>query len=299
MNDLISVLIPAYNHEKYVQEAIQSIIDQTYKNIELLIIDDGSSDSTLSKINELKTIYEQRFFRVVVQTQENQGTCTTLNKLLALSKGEYIYMLASDDKVTSNALETLHGFLSKNDEYSLVVGENLFIDSEGKQCYWDNNQNIVYKLEEASFPSFSDFLIKIAGLRGIDFLSDDFGSYASLLVGNYIPNGCLIRKSIFEKISPFTNEAPLEDYYLMLQLSKYSKMKYLPLPLFYYRWHSNNTASQRAKMIEKTRQTFFYEIKHIRDFKDPKIQQTILNHLDLVLKATGNEHLLRQKQGTK
>lgn len=299
MNDLVSVLIPAYNHEKYVQDTIQSIIDQTYQNIEFIIIDDGSTDNTFNKINELKRVCENRFTRYISLTQENQGSCTTLNKLLELSKGDYIYSLASDDKATPNAIQTLHNFLSQNDNYALAVGENLFMDGEGQQCYWDNNQNAVYKLEEASFPSFSDFLIKVAGLRGIDFLSDDFGSYASLLVGNYIPNGCLIRKSIFEIISPFTNEAPLEDYYLMLQISKYSKMKYLPLPLFHYRWHSNNTASQRAKMIEKTQQTFFYEVKHIRDFKDPKIQQTILNHLDLVLKATGNEHLLRQKQSTK
>lgn len=293
MSDLISVLIPAYNHEKYVQEAIQSVIDQTYKNIELIIIDDGSPDNTLNKINELKEACEKRFTRLVIQTQENQGTCITLNRLLEFSHGKYIYLLASDDKAAPIAIEVLHDFLSKNDEYSLAVGENLFIDSEGKQCYWDNKKNIVYNLEEAAFTSFSDHLIKA---RKMDFLSDEFGSYASLLIGNYIPNGYLIRKSIFEKIGPFTNDAPLEDYYLMLQLSKYSKMKYIPLPLFYYRWHSNNTAGQRAKMIEKTRQTFFYEVKLIKEIKDPKIQLILLNHLDNLLKAAGHVNLLNQNK---
>lgn len=298
MSDLISVIIPAYNHEKYVQEAIQSVIDQTYKNIELIIIDDGSNDATLSKINELKDVCENRFVRLVIQTQENQGTCITLNRLLEISQGQYIYLLASDDKAATDALEILYGFLSKNDDYSLVVGENLFIDIEGKQCYWDNKRNPVYKLEDASFTSFSDFLIKVASLRGVDFLSDNFGSYDSLLVGNYIPNGYLLKKSIFNKTDFFTTEAPLEDYFLMLQLSKHSRMKYIPAPLYYYRWHGANAAAQTVKMIEKTRQTFFYEVKHIKEFKDPQIQLTIIKHLDLMLKATGNEHLLHPKQST-
>ena len=282
MSDLVSVIISAYNHEKYVQETIQSIIDQTYQNIELLIIDDGSPDDTLEKIIDMKEKCKKRFTNVVIQAQENQGTCLSFNRLISQAKGEYIFILASDDKAAPEAIETLHKFLSKNPEYALAVGENHFIDFESKPCYWDEARNIVYNKEEAQYLSFTDFLMAIR--RGnVDFLTDEFGTYESLLKGNYIPNGYLIRKSIFEKTGYYTPKAPLEDYYLMLQISKYAKMKYLPKPLFYYRWHDNNTASQIAKMIELTRVTLLYEISQLTKYTDPNIQRTLLAFISTIL----------------
>lgn len=275
---IVSILCPAYNHEKYVQETIHSVIAQTHKNIELIIIDDGSKDKTLEKINELKLACEKRFVRFVLKSQDNQGTCVTLNKLLECAQGEYIYFLASDDKISPDAIKTLYSFLSQNHDYALAVGENFFIDEESKQCYWDAYRNIVYESKDAAFFSFSDFLIRIASR--VNFLSDEFGSYESLLIGNYIPNGYLIRRNIFEKTGYFCSEAPLEDYYLMLQISKYAKMKYIPKKLFYYRWHAANTASRVQHMVELTRLTLLNELAIIDRFPDPKFQLALLSHLN-------------------
>ena len=147
--DLISVIISAYNHEKYVQETINSIIAQTYKNIELLIIDDGSSDSTLQKIEEMRAVCENRFIRFDVQTQGNKGIIPTMNLLLELAQGEYVFTIASDDKAAPNALAELHNFLSEHEDYAIVVGENKFIDENSKPCYWDKNKNVIYNIEEA------------------------------------------------------------------------------------------------------------------------------------------------------
>lgn len=287
MDSLVSVIIPAYNHEKYVQETINSVIAQTYKNVELIIIDDGSPDKTLEKINELEEACEKRFVRFIVQTQENQGTCVTMNKLLESAQGEYVYLIASDDKMPPDAIETLYAFLSQNEDYALAVGENLFIDGDSKQCYWDAYKNRVYDLKEAVHTSFTDFLIKLASR--VNFLSDEFGSYESLLIGNYIPNGYLIRKSIFEKIGYFTKDAPLEDYYLMLQISKYAKMKYITKPLFYYRWHDANTISRVKDMMELTRLTLLNELTNIANFPDSKFQLALLNHLNKNLGAILNK----------
>ena len=96
---LVSVIIPAYNHEKYVQETIKSIINQTYQNIELIVIDDGSKDFTWQKILEMKDECERRFEKVHFETKQNEGTCKTLNKLLSCAQGDFIDLIASDDLV--------------------------------------------------------------------------------------------------------------------------------------------------------------------------------------------------------
>ena len=111
---LVSVIIPAYNHEKYVQETVKSIINQTYKNIELIIIDDGSTDNTWQKIQEIKEECEKRFKRVFFETKKNEGTCKTLTKLISLTQGEFVYLIASDDRAKPKAIEKEVAFLKKN-----------------------------------------------------------------------------------------------------------------------------------------------------------------------------------------
>lgn len=269
MQSLISVLIPAYNHEKYVQETIKSIIAQTYNNIELIVIDDGSKDSTFNKITQLKTQCENRFARFIAQTQENQGTCRTLNKLLELAQGEYIYIIASDDKASPDALAELQSFLSQNNDYALAVGENLLIDANSKQFYITSDMKMIYDPKYAECKSFTDFLMK--SKKGIvDFFSDQFGSYETLLEGNYVPNGYLIRKSIFDEIGNFDVNVPLEDYYLMLQIAKYSKMKYISKPTFYYRWHGENTAKDKSKLVQMATFTRLNELKILLKNNDIK-----------------------------
>lgn len=273
-NDLVSVIIPAYNHSQYVQEAIQSVIDQTYKNIELIVIDDGSKDDTWTKINEMKSVCEERFVRVVLETQANKGTCLTLNKLLQLANGEYIHFLASDDKFSADSTQILYKFLSKHPDYALAVGKNEFIDEKGIICYWDQNRNNVYDKEIAKYKSFTDIQNQLVKLE-----SESFGSYEMLLKGNHIPNGYLIRKNIFNKIGYFTSEAPLEDYWMMLQIAKYAKMKYIDVTTFYYRWHGANTANQIEKMLKLTNATLDYEIELVRSSDNKQIKDILEKYL--------------------
>lgn len=244
INALVSVIIPAYNHEKYVQETIKSIINQTYKNIELIIIDDGSDDNTWQKIQEIKQECEKRFVNVVFETKENEGTCKTINKLINIAKGEYIYPIASDDMAKPEAIEVEVEFLSKNPEYALCVGDNEIIDSESNLCYWDKDRNIVYDEKQAKFLTYGSYLEKDTG---VNLSGKDFGKYYKLIFRNHIPNGYLIRKNIFTLTGYFIPEAPLEDLWIMRQISKYARMKYLNKILFSYRWHDSNS----IKDIEK------------------------------------------------
>lgn len=261
-NNLVSVLIPAYNHENYIQETIESIINQTYPNIELIILDDGSKDKTWEKITELKPKCENRFVKSHFETKQNEGTCITLNKLLKLSSGEFVYIIASDDLAKPQAIEEEVKFLQDNPDYALAVGDNEYVDSMGKQIF-RTQKAFTSNIKNAKYKTVKEFL---SSKLKIDFLSDDFGSYKTLYKENYIPNGYLIRKNIFETIGNFTKNAPLEDFWLMLQISKYKKMKYIDEILFSYRIHDTNTIGNSTRMRELTTQTRNYEQKLLEKY---------------------------------
>jgi alpha-1,3-rhamnosyltransferase len=294
---LVSVIIPAYNHEKYVQETINSIINQSYDNIELLIIDDGSTDETYQRICETEALCKKRFTRFVFERQSNSGTCETLNKLVEKSCGEYVYIIASDDVADPKAIEAELGFLELHDDYALCVGANDIIDAEGKHCFWDNERKNVYNEKDAVYFSFSDLLIK--NIPHIDFFSDAFGRYSSFLrYFNHIPNGYLIRKSIFNQTGLFTKEAPLEDFWIMMQIAKYAKMKYLDDTLFYYRWHGANTIINTARMNEYTAQTLLYELRTVCPFLDNYLSCLTTENANLKIENTNlkteNFHLIAE-----
>lgn len=255
--DLISVIIPAYNHEDYIEECLRSIIDQTYRNIELLIVDDGSTDGTFAKMQKMKPECEKRFVRVVMETQKNRGRCFTDNKLIDLAKGTYLYLIASDDRAKPQAIETLHDFLSRNPDYVLAVGDNEIVNASSERIYWGKHRETVPE-SEAVYKTFGDELL----LNGPDGKHPDFGGYESLLKGNYIPNGYLYSRQSIVNAGKMNPGIFLEDWYLHLQLAKRGKYKYIPEILFSYRWHVKNTVLNpafRDKALEVYRQIYEHE----------------------------------------
>ena len=295
MAPLVSVVIPAYNHEKYVEETIRSVIAQDYSPLEIIVIDDGSKDATWSIINSLKGECEKRFVRTVFQTQENAGTCITLNRLFSMAKGEYVYLIASDDIMKPSAISMLCGFLAEHPDSVLAVGDNEIIDSESRHAFWDKDRNLVYEEQEAIFRTFAEYLQKSSG---IPFDSEKFGSYSSLYCKNHIPNGYLIRRSVLAGILPFTKEAPLEDWYLMLQLAKHGKMKFIPEVLFSYRWHAANTIKNNERMERFSAATREHENKMLLASSSLAMTedvQEVCRH-GAVYKSGGIKHLLEWKK---
>ena len=142
IGSLVSVVVPAYNHEKYIEECINSIINQTYENIELIILNDGSTDKTSEKIKLKIEECKRRFKRFLFIDKENEGVAKTNNIGLAKSKGKFFTGCASDDTFTENAIEIMVDFLENNPEYVLAVGNN-FMDEKSKRCYWNSMQEII------------------------------------------------------------------------------------------------------------------------------------------------------------
>lgn len=130
---LVSVLVPCFNYAEYVGDALRSILSQNYKNFELIIVDDGSTDDSARVIqNVLKEEHGGLVRRAVFLRQENQGVSAALNTALASARGEYIATFDADDLMSPGRLELQVDYLQQNPLVGCVGGEAVRIDEQGR-----------------------------------------------------------------------------------------------------------------------------------------------------------------------
>lgn len=262
-NNIVSILLATYNREKYLKETILSIINQTYKDIELVIVDDGSTDNTWQELVKFKKEYRARFANIVLKKQKNIGIGLSAVKLLKLATGSYCFFIDSDDIIKPDAISLLHNFLSRHRSYALAVGDNEYIDGSSKLFYLDKHRRHTYNIKKAVYKTRNQSLQNIR--TDINLYSNDFGSYSSLVKENYILNGFLVKTDAIKKIGGFIKGAPAYDYYLMLQLSKYFKFKYIDKILYSYRCHDNNDFSTSNILSERVCSTLKKELQIIKN----------------------------------
>ena len=126
-NTLISIIMPAYNAEKFISKSIKSVLRQTYNNFELIIANDGSTDNTesvIKKFDDSRIIY--------IKNDKNLGIIKTLNKCIEISKGAYIARLDSDDIALPNWLEVILSFYAKNSSWAAIATSTYWLDQEEK-----------------------------------------------------------------------------------------------------------------------------------------------------------------------
>lgn len=165
---LVSVIIPFYNTEKFIKECLNSVLNQTLKNIEILCIDDGSTDYS----HQIVEKYSQNNKRIKLLTQKNQGAGIARNNGIKISKGEYIVFMDSDDKYPyDDILETLYKKAKENN--ALIAGGEMGEDLSYsiKQEFYGIYKK--YKFQEEGFIKFKDYQFNYGYTRFIykkDFL---------------------------------------------------------------------------------------------------------------------------------
>ena len=127
MKGLVSVIIPCYNAEKFIAETLNSIYEQTYRNYEIILVDDGSTDTSASIA---KASFSEKQGCLYIY-QENKGVSSARNKGLQIAKGEFILFLDSDDIIESTFLSSRVEFLSATSIYGLCGTDILTIDAQG------------------------------------------------------------------------------------------------------------------------------------------------------------------------
>ncbi|MGN8963398.1 glycosyltransferase family A protein [Bariatricus sp. HCP28S3_D3] len=133
MESLVSIVTPCYNGEFFVGRFMESVLNQTYSNLELILINDGSTDQTEEVVHTYQKRLEQRGIRFVYQCQKNAGQAAALNKGLKLFKGEYLTWLDSDDEIMPEFIEKKVKFLQRNPEYVYCYGKAIVVNEDAPE----------------------------------------------------------------------------------------------------------------------------------------------------------------------
>ncbi|BFM13992.1 alpha-1,3-rhamnosyltransferase [Maricurvus nonylphenolicus] len=223
---LVSVIIASYNHEKYIGDAISSVLNQTYSNVELIVIDDGSTDSSQ---NFLENLSKDKSF--VYLAQKNSGLTSTLNRAFELSKGHYVAVLGSDDIMMLDRLEKQVAFMEERPDIYVTGGNILKIDGEG----------LLYPKQDSMQPY------------------REFGFAELFKNSRNAPPAptALVRRSAIEKVGGWRADIQLEDLYMWLSVTHLGgKIAVLNDVFAYYRIHPTNTTKKIRYMYENILKTY-------------------------------------------
>lgn len=257
-NILISVIIPVYNTEKFLNRCLDSVLSQSLKEIEIIIVNDNSPDNSKEIIDE----YARKDKRIVViNKKENKGLSSARKSGLKIARGEYILNIDSDDWIEQNYF---------NDTYTMAKKENADIVISDYYIDYDNGE-ILYKIDQKR-----DFLLEKEEVVNNIFLKD------SPVVWNK-----LIKRSLYEKndIFPIDSISLGEDLAVVPRLIYFSK-KIVKLNKAYVHYIQNPNSITKKKNIEKIF-SLYSAIKVLEDFfKDKKefqIDRLKITHLGLTL----------------
>lgn len=223
MKPEVSILLPSYNYETYIRKAIDSVLDQSFSNWELIIIDDGSKDNS---VNIIKTYKDKRIHLYV---QKNQGVTKTLNKGLKLSKGKYICFLDADDKYHPDKL--ISQIEAMNSGFDIVTTKVEAIDENDEHSPFEHF-NESWNLYDKNEIFGKDMIYK--------FLHKNYFCKSSLM----------IKKSLFDKCGSFKTELlTAYDLELWLKMIPNAKVTRVDNILTYYRWHNKNETTVNNNRI--------------------------------------------------
>lgn len=240
----ISIVLPTYNGEEYLSYSIQSILNQTYQDWELIIVNDCSTDQTSSIIEE----FSKKDGRIKVITNEyNRKLPKSLNIGFSQARGKYLTWTSDDNEYYPTALEKMHRFLEENNNVGMVYANCLVVSENKENTYWGNKD----------------------------------ATPENLLMTNVCGACFLYRKSVAEIIGEYNCNLFLaedHDYWLRIKL-KY-KIERIPEELYLYRQHSKNLTNTRKKeaFYKDVELTSLYTDIYLETFPslDLKVQKYIV-----------------------
>ncbi len=227
----VSVLMPVYNAERYLSEAIESILNQTYENFEFIIVNDGSTDQSLKIIRN----FEMSDSRINIISRDNTGIVGALNDGLEIASGEYIARMDADDVSLPDRLEAQVDYMNSNPDCVIVGGHAWVIDPDGD----------ILKLYRRPL-HHEDIMEQLLQADG----------------GAIVHPVAMFRKSAFDKVRGYRKEFELiEDLDLYLRLLECGKLANIDQTLIYYRQHLANITTRKGTRMDDLQKTLVLEAR--------------------------------------
>lgn len=250
---LVSVIIVCYNHHKFIKECLESVFNQSYSNIELLVID--NSDNDYSKLIIESLLPENKFF---FAKQDNIGLTRTLNHYIPLTRGKYLIMMSADDVMLRDRVEKQVIYMESHPEYAMGFGNTICIDENSNQTGFVTDKN--YR----------------SGYIFNDLVRFKFHPPAP----SYI-----FKRTIFDEVGLYDENIKLiEDRYMNFKIAEKHQVGFLDDFLSYHRQHSNNLT--KTASLELQIKDVYYILKRYESLPD---YRSIMNdvHLSLYSRFSG------------
>ena len=229
MNGKVSMVMTCYNKVDFIGMMLESVISQKWDNIELILVNDGSTDGTREVIAEYEPRIKARGYQCIIIDQENKGCCTALRNGLAVITGDYVCVVDSDDELDSEYVSTLAGFLEENRSYDYSICDKIeYTYKDGKRVY-------------------GEFIP-----RRIESDGSDMAELYLLNLVNPVSWVYMVRIDYFKECAIIENfslshRGSYEPSYNIPLLANRGKMKFFPLPL--YRFHLCDVSHSRFKQL--------------------------------------------------
>ncbi|MCE4373042.1 glycosyltransferase family 2 protein [Xanthomonas hortorum] len=222
---LVSVLIPAYNHARFVQRCLDSVLEDPYPCKEIVIIDDGSSDATGEKIAQWIATHGHRLPVQFVQ-RDNRGVAATLNELALRARGDYLRIVASDDYLIPGGIKVQVGYLKRNPSKLAVIGDACVVDREGRRLY-ESAMRDLHRVNKKLYLSEN-------GIR-------------RAVISNWAVSGAvlMLRRNAFDAGMIWDETLRIEDWDLFLRLVARDALAFMDVTVCAYRLHGENVSKTR------------------------------------------------------
>jgi glycosyltransferase involved in cell wall biosynthesis len=248
---LVSYLIPAYNHERFVQQCLDSVLADPYDNKELIVIDDGSSDSTASIIEEWIVSHGDSM-TVQFRSRPNRGVTATLNELAGLARGEFLRLGASDDYFLPGGSRLLADYLVAYPDKLAVIGDGMVVN-EASEVVYRSSMTDLHHADKRHYAT-------------------DHGIITSVISRWALAGPVLmIRKGAIPVLGVWDERLRIDDWYLFLRLVARNGLGFIDAAVCAYRLHDTNTCrvTDPLKRIRNLSETREMAAQHVPFFSSP------------------------------
>lgn len=247
INPNVSVIITSFNAGRFIKECIESVLNQTYKDYEIIVVDGGSTDNTFEEIKP----FEDKINFIKLTKRESRGSQESFhrNQGIQVAKGEYFVFLDADDMILPEKLEIESRVLNEDSSLGMVYSDVYFCNESGEN----------YSLISRKARPFSGDI------------------FTHLVCGNFILiHSAMVKRECIEKVGYFDETLPAcPDWDIWLRISPYYKVKYINIPLSKYRIHSTNISKIWEFMAEGQIKVLNKVLNHPQTFNNIALSKSV------------------------